>query len=212
MFIVYSPEGQSFIGAPKATTPPLKVDPLKRSSPIKDDVKEGFNLNENIDLRASNNTAVHAYKATKATQKHPTRRVVVKVAEIMSSPVKVILNESSIEEAWLLMQEHQIQHLPVTNLEGLIGICSQRDVLNRIIVNKEGKLEGAKREMVADVMHTRVITTTADTDIRHVANMLTQHDIGALVIMDDFQQPVGIVTRGDIIKRFANEPPLKLYI
>ena len=130
----------------------------------------------------------------------------------MSTPVKVISSENSIEEAWLLMQEHQIKHLPVTNLDGLIGICSQRDLLSRVIVNKDGELEGAKPETVADVMQTHVVTTVAETDIRHVATVLTECDIGALVVMNDFQQPIGIVTRGDIIKCLANEPPFELYV
>ena len=97
-------------------------------------------------------------------------------------------------------------------LENLVGICSQRDLLTRVIVGKDGELEGAKRETVSDIMQTHVVTTVAETDIRHVANVLTQYDIGALVIMNNFQQPIGIVTRGDIIKRLGNEPPLELYV
>jgi acetoin utilization protein AcuB len=212
MFIVYSPEGQSFIGASQKI-PPLKIDPLKRSNPLEDDVTEGFNLN--VDQGGSQSksssgyAAIHAYKAA---QKKSTRRVVVKVAEIMSAPVKVISDENSIEEAWQLMQASHIQHLPVIRAGELVGICSQRDLLNRVIVSKDGLLEGAKREHVFDVMQTQVVTTTEETDIRHVANVLIQYDIGALVIMNPYETPVGIVTRGDIIKRLGNEPPLELYV
>ncbi len=213
MFIVYSPEGQSFIGASQKI-PPLKVDRLKRSSPLEDDVTEGVNMGiDQEGLKRSKNaaghTAIHAYKAT---QKKSTRRVVVKVAEIMSAPVKVISDENSIEEAWQLMQGHHIQHLPVIRAGELVGICSQRDLLNRVIVGKDGLLEGAKREHVFDVMQAQVVTTTEETDIRHVANILSQYDIGALVIMNPYETPVGIVTRGDIIKRLGNEPPLELYV
>ena len=213
MFIVYSPEGQSFIGASQKM-PPLKIDPLKRSNPLEDDVTEGFNMGvdqEGVKRRknASGHAAIHAYKAT---QKKSTRRVVVKVAEIMSAPITVISDENSIEEAWQLMQTDHIQHLPVIREGKLVGICSQRDLLNRVIVSKEGLLEGAKREYVSDVMQTQVVTTTEETDIRHVANVLSKYDIGALVIMNPYETPVGIVTRGDIIKRLGNEPPLELYV
>ncbi len=212
MFIVYSPEGQSFIGASQAI-PPLKVDPLKRSNPVEDDVRDGFSFNEDLLSKKKENTASSAaVQAYKSTQKNPMRRVVAKVSEIMSSPVKTISRDSSLEEAWHLMQSEQIKHLPVMYLESLIGICSQRDLLTRVIVGKEGELEGAKRETVADIMQTHVVTTVAETDIRNVANVLTQYDIGALVIMNNFQQPIGIVTRGDIIKRLGNEPPLELYV
>ncbi len=212
MFIVYSPEGQSFIGASQAI-PPLKVDPLKRSNRLEEDVRDGFSFNEdllskNAD-RSANSSAVQAYQTT---QKDPVRRVVSKVSEIMNSPVKTVLSDSTLEEAWHLMQSHQIKHLPVMHLENLIGICSQRDLLSRVIVGKDGELEGAKRETVLDIMQTQVVTTVSETDIRHVANVLTQYDIGALVVMNNFQQPIGIVTRGDIIKRLGNEPPLELYV
>ncbi len=212
MFIVYSPEGQSFIGSSQKI-PPLKVDPLRRSNPLEEDVTEGVSTGVDQEGRKRNkstsHSAIHAYKST---QKKTIRRVVVKVAEIMSSPVKVISDENSIEEAWQLMQVQNIQHLPVIRAGKLVGICSQRDLLNRVIVDKDGLLEGAKRERVADIMQTHVVTTTEETDIRHVANVLSQYDIGALVIMNPYETPVGIVTRGDIIKRLGNEPPLELYV
>lgn len=212
MFIVYSPEGQSFIGASQKI-PPLKVDPSKRSNPLEEDVTEGFNLNEDLNVKPDKNTKSHvAIDAYEATQKESVRRVVVKVAEIMSAPIKVISDENSIEEAWLLMQKNHIQHLPVIRAGELVGICSQRDLLTRVIVSKDGLLEGAKRERVADIMQTQVVTTTEETDIRQIANVLSQYDIGALVIMNPYETPVGIVTRGDIIKRLGNEPPLELYV
>jgi len=209
MFIVYSPEGKSFIGASKAV-PPLKVDPLKRTDPVEDDVLDGFNMGVELDLKSpKGSAAIHAYETT---QKDKARRVVVRVAEIMSTPVKVISSENTLEEAWFLMQENHIQHLPVVASGSLIGICSQRDLLSRMIVSKDGLVEGIKRETVADIMQLHVITTTENTDIRHVATVLTEYEIGALVIMDSSQKPIGVVTRGDMIERLANEPPVELYI
>ncbi len=212
MFIVYSPEGQSFIGATQKM-PPLKIDPIKRSNPLEDDVTEGFDMTSVLDLKQGKKSAGHsAIKAYEVTQKEPARRVVVRVAEIMSTPVSVVSDENTLEEAWNVMQKKHIQHLPVIREGKLVGMISQRDLLCRVIVNKEGLLEGVKRETVADIMQEKVVTTTEDTDIRHIANVLSQYDIGALVIMSPYESPVGIVTRGDIIKRLSNEPPLELYV
>ncbi|MCF6346528.1 MAG: CBS domain-containing protein [Thiomicrorhabdus sp.] len=212
MFVVYSPEGQSFIGASQSV-PPLKVEPIRRSSAAGEEPQDLFSLDAGADFQQSqyqaNSVALSAYKGK---QKNRTRRVVVKVSEIMSTPVKTIFSESTVEEAWRLMQEHKIEHFPVLHLDNLVGICSQRDLLKRVIVGDSGALEGAKRETVADVMSAQVVTTVADTDIRQVAKVLTQYEIGALVVMNVFQQPIGIVTRGDIIKRLANAPPLELYV
>ncbi len=213
MFIVYSPEGQSFIGASQKPSP-LKVDPVRAMRPLDDGVTERGRELLDVAFKSrkrhgSTQAAIHAYQRT---QKSLTRRLVVNVSEIMSHPVIVVEAQSQLEEAWQLMQAHGFQHLPVMQGGKLVGICSQRDLLNRMIVSKEGVLEGVKRESIAEIMQDHVVTTTQETDIRHVASILSQYDIGALVIMDQYETPVGIVTRGDIIKRLGNDPPLELYV
>ncbi len=212
MFIVYAPEGQSFIGR-EPKVPPLRVDPLKPVNPIEKDVLDGATANSNVTYPLQKHQkaglAVHAYEVT---QEDKRRRVVVKVAEIMSAPVILISDENSLEEAWLLMQKHKVSYLPVIKAGVLVGLCSQADLLGRLIVNKEGVLEGVKQETVAEVMQSQVVTTSGDTDIRHIAQVLSDYDAGALVIMSEPSEVVGIVTEGDLVKRLANDPPVELYI
>ncbi len=212
MFIVYAPEGRSFIGQ-KFKAPPLRVPPIMPVNPVEEDVLEG----DKADLHSSyhaqkpqgSGSAVHAYEVNQADKR---RRVVVKVAEIMSSPVVLVSDENSLEEAWILMQERKVSYLPVMKAGVLVGLCSQADLLGRVIVNKKGLLEGVKQETVAEIMQPQVMTTSGDTDIRHVAKVLSDYDIGALVIMSEFSEVVGIVTEGDLVKRLANDPPVELYI
>lgn len=212
MFIVYAPEGRSFIGQ-KPKLLPLKIGPVASANRIEDDVLDGeksdFTLSYPAKKQQKSDLAVHAYEANQTDKR---RRVVVKVAEIMSSPVVLISDENSLEEAWLLMQEHKISYLPVIKGGLLIGLCSQADLLGRVIVNKEGGLEGVKQETVGEVMHSQVVATSGDTDIRHVAQVLSDYDIGALVIMSELNDVIGIVTEGDLVKRLANDPPVELYI
>ncbi|WP_019556391.1 CBS domain-containing protein [Thiomicrorhabdus arctica] len=212
MFIVYAPEGRSFIGR-KPKVPPLKVDPLIPINPIEKDVLDGRDSSSEITSSAQTHqkteSAVHAYEVT---QEDKRRRVIVKVVEIMSAPVVLVSDENSLEEAWLLMQEHKVSYLPVIKAGILVGLCSQADLLGRVIVNKDGVLEGVKQETVAEVMHSQVVTTSSDTDIRHIAQVLSDYDIGALVIMSEFHEVVGIVTEGDLVKRLANDPPVELYV
>ena len=212
MFIVYAPEGRSFIGR-KPKVPPLKVDPLIPINPIEKDVLDGRDSSSEITSSAQTHqkteSAVHAYEVT---QEDKRRRVIVKVVEIMSAPVVLVSDENSLEEAWLLMQEHKVSYLPVIKAGILVGLCSQADLLGRVIVNKDGVLEGVKQETVAEVMHSQVVTTSSDTDIRHIAQVLSDYDIGALLIMSEFHEVVGIVTEGDLVKRLANDPPVELYV
>lgn len=203
MFIVYSPEGRSFIGAVQ-NLPALKVEPAKRINKIDETDEE---RKEKHTPKKSG--ALDAYKNNQQESK---RSIIVKVSEIMVSPVITVGANNTLEEAWNLMKDNSIKHLPVLDDAELVGMCSQSDLLGRIIVSKSGDLEGVKPERVKDVMHSEVVTTSLDTDIRHIAQALTGYQIDALVIMNEYHQILGIVSEGDLIRRLAKEPPIELYI
>ncbi|WP_029407356.1 HPP family protein [Thiomicrorhabdus sp. Milos-T2] len=208
MFIVYSPEGQSFIGAVQ-NLPVLKVDPAKRINKVEQ--SELGALKTDIESKSQSNPKNSALNAYKQNQSTSSGKAVVKVAEVMVSPVVTINVNASLEEAWQIMHSKKIKHLPVLNNAELVGMCSQENLLTRIIVGKSGELEGVKPEKVVDVMHTEVVTTNLDTDIRHVAQALNQYQIDALVIMSEYHQIIGIVTESDLIRRLAKEPPIEIY-
>ena len=156
------------------------------------------------------NAHSHVVKAYKDNQE-ANRRVIVKAAELMSNPVIAVNDTETIENAWYLMKKEQIKHLPVMQRGELIGICTETNILARVILNKEGELEGVKSESVADVMNPSVVTTSSGTEVRHVAQALMGFEIDALVVMDDYQQIQGIITRSDLISRLAMSPPIELY-
>jgi len=208
MFVVYSPEGQSFIGAAQ-NLPVLKVDPAKSINKVEDSGLDQLNVDLENETKGNRSNALNAYKKN---QTKTARSVIVKVSEIMTSPVISIDVNRSLEEAWSLMQTHAIKHLPVLDNGGLIGMCSQADVLGRVIVSNKGELEGVKPESVRAVMSAEAVTTSLDTDIRHVAQALSEYQIGALVVMSDYHEIIGIVTVSDLIHRLAKEPPIELYI
>lgn len=52
---------------------------------------------------------------------------------------------------------------------------------------------------VKDIMHTHVITTTPDKDLKEVARLLLDHDIPALPVLDENNHIVGIIGESDLI-------------
>lgn len=210
MFIVYSPEGQSFIGAVH-NLPVLKVDPAKRINKVDETDLDALKTDAESQEK-QNSKKSGALDAYKGNQKESKRAIVVKVSEIMVSPVITVGADNTLEEAWNLMKNNSIKHLPVLDHAELVGMCSQADLLGRIIVSKSGELEGVKPERVRDVMHSEIVTTSLDTDIRHIAQALTGYQIDALVIMNEYRQILGIVSESDLIRRLAKEPPIELYI
>ena len=184
--------------------PVLKGDPAKSINKV-----DGTDEETKEKYTPKKSGALDAYKNNQQKSK---RSVVVKVSEIMVSPVITVGVDNTLEEAWNLMKTNSIKHLPVLDQAELVGMCSQLDILGRIIVSKSGELEGVKPEKVKDVMRSEVVTTSLDTDIRHIAQALTGYQIDALVIMNEYHQILGIVSETDLIKRLAKEPPIELYI
>jgi len=206
MFIVYSPEGQSFIGSVQQL-PVLKVDPAKRINKVNESELESLKVDVGKQAQNTQNRALNAYKKNQ----QPIRKIIVKATELMTNPVIAINDNESIENAWHLMAKEKIKHLPVMNSGELVGMCTQANILGRVIVDKQGGLEGVKPEKVSEIMNPMVVTTTGDTDVRHIAQALTGFDMDALIVMDEYQNISGIITESDLIRRLANEPPLELY-
>lgn len=60
-------------------------------------------------------------------------------------------------------------------------------------------------ELVRDVMHYGVIDCSPGCAIQEVARKMTEHDVSALVVVDDLGYLVGVVSRTDLVKARALE-------
>lgn len=209
MFMVYSPEGQSFIGAVQ-NLPVLKVDPATRVNQATEVGLEYMSLEpDHSNPNFQNDQALKQYRGVKHVNE---RKLIVKAFEIMASPVLTVDPNTSLREAWQLMQQHDIHHLPVLSDRKLVGIFSKSDLLNRVILDKNNEIEEVRSERVEEIMSSQVVATQPDTDIREVALALTEYDIGALPIVTSNEALLGIVTLSDLVKRLSQTPPVELYI
>ncbi|BBP45712.1 hypothetical protein THMIRHAS_10850 [Thiosulfatimonas sediminis] len=207
MFVVYSPEGQS-LAASAQNLSMLRVDPSKRINKIEDAWLDELQPDEKS-LLGQSSKALQAYQQNRKESQH---RVVVKVLEIMSEPLISIHQQADLAQAFARMAEMKINYLPVLDDRRLIGLLTREQLLRKVLIGDDGALEFGGEKPVFEIMQRQVVTTDLSTDIRQVAQVFTQYNLGALVIMDAFKHPVGIVTRGDLIKRLAKEPPLELYV
>jgi CBS domain-containing protein len=58
---------------------------------------------------------------------------------------------------------------------------------------------GRINKRVGDVMHTGVVTCDLDTSIPAVAQLMTQHDVSAIPVVDGDGHLAGIITRTDLV-------------
>lgn len=128
------------------------------------------------------------------------------VGERMSHPVITIHPEMPIVDALNLMKRQHIRRAPVVKDGELVGIVSDKDLLNAspspaesISVWEMSNL--LSKIQIKDVMTTRILTVTEDTPIEVAARLMVDNKIGGLPVMRG-REIVGMITETDLFKMF----------
>lgn len=126
-----------------------------------------------------------------AEQAAEVRRVKRSESGMIMDPVK--LDEKAlVSDALKLMAEHRIGGIPVVDgAERLVGIVTNRDL----------RFEKKMQRPVAEVMtRERIITALPDTSMAQAEDILQEHKIEKLPVVDGQGKLVGLITYKDIIK------------
>jgi len=115
--------------------------------------------------------------------------------DVMTTAVITLKEGDTVSDADAEMHLADIRHLPVVDKHGhLVGIVSNRDLM-RALARARGKAV-----KVAEVMTRKVRTIRPDTPIRQATSLMLQHKIGALPVVGDEEELVGIVTETDLLR------------
>lgn len=114
------------------------------------------------------------------------------VRDIMSSPVKMVFPETTIEEAGKIMLRYGHTGLPVIKEGKLVGVISRRDV-------EKATHHGLGHAPVKGYMTASVITVNADMNINDVQELMIEKDIGRLPVVEG-NLVVGIISRTDVLQ------------
>lgn len=124
----------------------------------------------------------------------------------MSKPVITISPDMPINEALNLMKRDRIRRTPVVHDGKLVGIVSDKDLLNAspspatsLSVWEMNYL--LSKITVKDVMTRKVLTVNEDTPIEEAARIMADNKIGGMPVMRD-SKVVGIITETDLFKIF----------
>ncbi len=134
----------------------------------------------------------------------------VHIFQIMSSPVSTITRDISLYDAWIMLKQSNIRQLVVTSgSRNVLGMVSDRDILSRINISDD-VIEVNRNLSVNEVMAEETYSTAAISDIRRVARVMAYYHLDAMPVIED-EKLAGIVTRGDILRGFADNPKLNLW-
>ncbi|MDE1827635.1 MAG: CBS domain-containing protein [Candidatus Micrarchaeota archaeon] len=59
--------------------------------------------------------------------------------------------------------------------------------------------------LINDIMSHPVITAAQDDSIKSIAVKMEKHNLGSVVIVDNMNRPLGIITKGDIVRRLVTK-------
>ena len=117
----------------------------------------------------------------------------------MTRHVIVVPPELALHDAWHIMTREHIRHLPVVRAGALIGMLSDRDILARGTLRKDGTLDVPTAIIVADAMTpTPIKTCDASTQVGEIARTMTDEKIDAIPVVRGLRL-VGLVTSTDLL-------------
>jgi len=122
-------------------------------------------------------------------------------ADLMSTPVRTVRPDTSVEEASRIMLRLGHSGLPVVDEEGrLVGIISRRDV-DKVLTHELGHAP------VRAYMSVNVLSVSPDTPVEELRRIMVTHDKGRLPVVDGGVL-LGIVTRSDLLRvLYGDEHP-----
>ena len=126
-----------------------------------------------------------------------------KVGDIMNTDVETISPDATIEEAAQQMRDGDYGVLPVGDDENLIGIITDRDIAIRAVA--EGKDVDTP---VSEVMSEGVVCANEDDSVEEAAEIMSDHQIRRLPVVDSDNKLVGIVSIGDFAVEVSDLGPV----
>lgn len=117
---------------------------------------------------------------------------VLKAKHIMTSPVRTILSNETIEKAYEIMYQTGHSGLPVIENNKLVGMVTKKDV-------EKAMKHGLKNAPIKSIMSTNLKVADVETSLTQIRKMMAEEDIGRIPILKD-DILVGIVTRTDILR------------
>ena len=130
----------------------------------------------------------------------------LRVGDVMSFNPVVIGADEPISEAERLIKTYRVSGLPVVVDGTAIGVVSQTD----LGVARSSEMISANwdRLRVRHLMTTPAVTVHIGTSTEHAARLMVTRHIHRLVVMDDDDRAIGVVSALDLLRTILDDPEI----
>jgi acetoin utilization protein AcuB len=128
------------------------------------------------------------------------------VKDWMTADVFTVTADMTVPDASSLMRDHQIRRLPVVDRDKkLIGIVSMSDILaanpsNATMLDIWEVNYLLTRLKIEKIMTRDPYCVRADSTIKEAAQLMHDHKVGGIPVVDKDRHVVGIITESDIFR------------
>ncbi|MDH4427696.1 MAG: CBS domain-containing protein [Acidovorax sp.] len=230
MFFVFGPSGQMFRGGPENLSRISAVRSVQRPQALRTRAQEREDppfsgssgalspasahapARPSVNLRMQD--AVNAYAQTEHGPQ-PARQPLTRVSDVMTVGGLSVPPDTRVNDAWQTLAENQVAQAPVVDALGrVIGLLLRADMAPLDLLPEPGAIKQAielARRPVSEVMLSPVPTVAADTALRRVAAVLLDTGLPGLPVTDEAGVLAGFISRTDILRAVAADPPLDLW-
>jgi len=140
----------------------------------------------------------------------------VTAKEVMTREVAFVTREMTLQQVAEIMARRRVSGIPVVDAAGIVlGVISEKDFLSQMgspeittfmglvaecLIEKRCKAVSLRQRTAEDLMTSPAVTVGEDTSVREIAAIFKEKGINRVPVTDAAGRPLGIVSRGDLLK------------
>jgi len=212
MFTIFEPEGTRAAYVPGSFRQ-RNVEKISKTSAIG---KVGQEDRPPVSHKTSGSSSfqVRLYEQVESFTQATRAKILARA--IMSSPVVTLPITASLSQAWDVVRAKRFRHIPILGADdSVVGILSDRDLLRRTMESVLSGTTWSNKQVetpIRNLISHPVLVASPDAELRAIARVLLEERIGALPIVSEAGDLVGMITRSDILRVLVAHPDFEQWV
>jgi len=124
-------------------------------------------------------------------------------ADVMTRNAKTVAREVTLRELGELFEKDDFNAYPVQESSQIVGLVSKFDVLACFVFTSAHmvpRYDDLMKQTVADIMTPDFIYARVDTRLTRVLQLMVEHHIRSMPVIEDHQRLAGMISREDVMR------------